>query len=545
MGLNPAELFVENGVVVDIFGSEMDYTVQIRPLAVGIVRFSIPANVTTDEAGNGNVPSGTLSVTFTDEDPPTVVLSTPSEMVDSIFPVLIEFSEPVTGLTIDDFNVSNGAGLELTGINNSYTLTVNPGAVGAVAIFLPSEVVQDTAGNLNLVSNFLTVNFSPFDIQPPTVVLETEALEVTSSFFVVTKFSETIEGLEITDFEIMNGTGLDLSGNGSVYSINVMPIAEGEVIIRLPEERVLDLFDNANTASNELIVNYTIPDTERPTVTLVETGTAADDDIRELTIGFSEMVSTLTPDEVSITNGIVLGFSPANDEYILEVIATDEGVVTVQIPENVVEDNAGNGNLASAVFSWEFVITPLVEPEPDPILNLNLSLIAQEVAVDWETNTEETNAYFEVWHGRDEINFTMIHTQESLNTGTEQTSYEYLHTPQVFGIHFYFIRQYDQSGMYQDSEKKSIELTYEGPTALVYPNPASDYITLNTTPYAGIRCEIMIFNELGQIFLYETYDALPFEPITLNVSGFEKGAYGIQFWIKETNKLEEKFLIVR
>lgn len=544
-GLHPDDLFVDNGEVIDFFGEYRDYTVQIRPLAAGLVRFSIPANITTDLAGNGNVPSGTLTVTFTDEDPPTVVLSTPSLMVDTVFPVQIEFSEPVTGLSINDFNVSNGAGVDLTGSENSYVLTVNPGAVGTVAIFLPSEVVQDTAGNLNLVSNFLTVNFAPFDIQPPTVVLEVEETEVTSAFSVVARFSETIEGLAAADFEITNGTGAGLSGNGSVYSINVTPTAEGEVRIRLPEATVVDLFENENISSNEIVVNYTIPDTDRPMVFLTETGAAQDEDIRELTIAFSEAVTALAPEDVQVTNGLVLDFIFENNIYKVEIIATDEGTVTVQVPENVVADNAGNGNLASAVYSWEYTVTPLEEPQPDPVLNLNLSLLMEDISVVWETNTEEENAYFEVWHGQDDINLSVVHTQESNNLGTELVNYNFLHNPQLFGTHFYFIRQYDLNGNYVDSEKKSIELEYEGTTALIYPNPASDYVMLNTTPYAGIRCEIMIYNQLGQIFFWETFEALPFEPVRLNVSGYEKGTYGIQFWIKETTKLEEKFIIVR
>ena len=172
-GLTIDDFSVENGEVLEVNGEEMNYTVLIDPIAVGIVRFKIPAGVVVDEAGNGNLPSGTLTVNFTDEEPPTVVLSTPQNTVDSIFPVNVVFNEPVSGLEISDFNISNGAGVELTGSIDNYTLTVNPGAVGAVSIFLPAEVVVDTAGNQNLVSNFLQVNFGMIDVTAPVVTLST------------------------------------------------------------------------------------------------------------------------------------------------------------------------------------------------------------------------------------------------------------------------------------------------------------------------------------------------------------------------------------
>jgi len=410
--------------------------------------------------------AGDLSVNFTDEEEPSVVLSTPENNVDTVFPVSVEFSEPVTGLEVDDFNISNGAGVELTGSEMNYTLMVNPGAVGAVSVFLPAAAVIDTAGNPNLVSNFLQINFGILDTTPPEVALSTATTEVSDAFIVEIRSSEEITGLELSDFSVSNAELSNLSGVDNVFTLLATPIEEGTITIQLNAETIVDLFDNPNGISNELVLNYLIPlapDTIRPTIILADRPTTVDGTY-EIKLEFSESVTELTATDLNLNNAVLTSFSQINQIYTIELTAVDFGLVEFSISENVVTDEAGNGNT---------------------------------------------------------------------------------HDSPMYGLNYYYIRQYDQLGDYVDSETAIFDFLNRYPSALVYPNPASTIITLNTTEYAGVRCEIMIYNSLGQIFLLDVYDALPNTPIELDVSDFQEGMYGVQFWIKETARVADSFMIVR
>ena len=544
-GLTEDDFSVENGSVMEVTGSEMNYSVLIDPHEVGTVRFKIPAGVVVDEAGNVNTPSGTLTVNFTDEEEPLVVLATPQSTVDTIFPVSVEFNEPVTGLEISDFNISNGAGVELTGSEMSYILNVNPGAVGAVSIFLPANVVVDTAGNPNLVSNFLQVNFGVIDMTPPEITLSTTTTEVSEPFIVEVRSSEEITGLDLGDFSVINANLSNLSGNGNVFTILVTPITEGEIRLLLEAESVVDLFDNPNDISNELIINYLAPlapDTIRPTIILEELVTGIDGEY-SIKIEFSELVDELTAADINLENASILSFLENDLSYEVEFSALDFGTITFSIPENVVMDEVGNGNLASNIISWEFLDNTPIEPEL--VFDIALNRVEDAVQINWFTNTESNNAFFEIWHSDDGINFDQLEQIASVENSAGLFSYDYLHESPTFGLNYYFVRQYDQSGEYVDTEIASIDFLNLFPEALIYPNPSSSWVIFNTTQYAGSRCEIMVYNSLGQIFLLDVYEELPNAPIEIDISDFQEGVYGVQFWIKETARVESSFVILR
>lgn len=98
------------------------------------------------------------------------------------------------------------------------------------------------------------------DTTPPIATLSTATNNVTSSFDINVNFSENINGLTLSDFNILNGTLSNLNGSNATYSLTISPINEGTVSIFLPAQTVVDLAGNPNNLpSNTLNINYTIP----------------------------------------------------------------------------------------------------------------------------------------------------------------------------------------------------------------------------------------------------------------------------------------------
>ena len=90
-----------------------------------------------------------LSCVAADTTSPTVAISSEaSAPVTGPFPIWVAFSEPVTGVGLEDLVVGNGSASELLqGNNATYTVTITPEASGTVTMDIAAGAAQDSAGN--------------------------------------------------------------------------------------------------------------------------------------------------------------------------------------------------------------------------------------------------------------------------------------------------------------------------------------------------------------------------------------------------------------
>jgi len=134
-----------------------------------------------------------------------------------------------------------------------WTFTATPIASGPVSVFLPANVVQNTAGTLNTVSNTLSATA---DLTPPTVVLSGLPANIYDvSKTVTATFSEPVRGFSLSAAAI-SSTGLALSNlvavSGQVYTFDVLATALGPVSVQINPRAVTDGVGNENPASNLL-----------------------------------------------------------------------------------------------------------------------------------------------------------------------------------------------------------------------------------------------------------------------------------------------------
>ncbi|MEM9920673.1 MAG: sialate O-acetylesterase [Bacteroidota bacterium] len=113
------------------------------------------------------------------------------------------------------------------------------------------QVIEDDEAVL-----ILTPGPGEIDRTPPLAVLTSSQSTVLEAFTVAIRFSEAIQGLEIEDFAIENGSIENLNGSGQNYSLQVLPREAGLVKLRLLSGKVMDLEGNVNPVSNELIVRF-------------------------------------------------------------------------------------------------------------------------------------------------------------------------------------------------------------------------------------------------------------------------------------------------
>lgn len=161
-GLSQSDFNISNATATALSGSGQSYTLTVNPSSDGTVTVRLPGNRVQDNAGNTNTASNTISVNYTapDNNNPSVSLFTASTNVSAAFEVRATFSETISGLTLGDFQVTNGTVNDLSNIGLDYFFMVAPTADGPVSVRLPANRVQDGSGNGNTVSNTLNVNYT-------------------------------------------------------------------------------------------------------------------------------------------------------------------------------------------------------------------------------------------------------------------------------------------------------------------------------------------------------------------------------------------------
>ena len=345
------DITVGNGSVTALTGSGMNYSATIAPAADGNVTVDVFAGVATDAAGNGNTAATQFSVEYDTTGPTATISSSVTDPTNGNFTVSIVFSEVVADFVANDITVGNGSVTALTGSGMNYSATIAPAADGNVTVDVFAGVATDAAGNGNTAATQFSVEY---DGTSPTVNITGPSALQKQAFNVSFTFSEAVIGFNVNDITATNAVVSNLSGSGTSYTANVTPSSDGEVKINLLAAVVTDTAGNANTAGTEYSVEY---DGTVPTVTIAVSDAVVKGEF-DVVVNFSEPVTGFELNELMVTNGFARSIGiVSSSSYQIGIDPDSEGPVTIQVPQGVALDNAGNVNTASAVASVTYAVS--------------------------------------------------------------------------------------------------------------------------------------------------------------------------------------------
>lgn len=176
----------------------------------------------------------------------------------------------------------------------------------------------------------------------PIPVLSTSAAQtVSASFEVSITFNKDVTGLELSDFEIVNGTPSALSGSGSNWSVSINPTGNGDIELYLAKDTVEDSDNRPNPASNTLHTTYVAPDGDQPVPTLSSPNNEVDSDYT-VQIEFSEEVTGLELSDFEITGGTLQNLTGSGSSYSVTASPGLGVEVTLKLNRNSVTDTDGD-----------------------------------------------------------------------------------------------------------------------------------------------------------------------------------------------------------
>jgi hypothetical protein len=168
---------------------------------------------------------------------------------------------------------------------------------------------------------------------------------------VTVTFSETVTGFNSGGVTITNGS---ITGNiitavsGSIYTFTVTPSGSPvTVTIDVPSGVANDLAGNGNTAATQLTRNF---DSVQPIPTITSTApNPTNTSPIPVSVTFTKAVVDFISTSVTVTNGLVSGFTGTGTSYSFNVDPQGSGLVSIGIAANVAHDLIGNGNQAATL----------------------------------------------------------------------------------------------------------------------------------------------------------------------------------------------------
>ncbi|MGV3640516.1 MAG: Ig-like domain-containing protein [Adhaeribacter sp.] len=380
-GFDISEILVTGGVKGPLSGSGDTYTFNITPspvLSTHPIKVDVAANVAQDAANNTNTAATQLVINY-DGNKPALVLSTSAANPTNLttIPVTVKFSEPVTGLDIDEILVTGGVKGSLSGSGDTYTFNITPSPVLSthpIKVDVAAGVAQDASINGNTAAAQLVINY---DGILPTIVLSTTALDPTNltTIPVTVKFSEPVTGFNSSEILVTGGVKGALSGSGDTYTFNITPspvLSTHPITVEVAAAVAQDAATNPNTAAAQLVINY---DGTKPTVVLSTTAANPTNlTTIPVTVKFSEPVTGFDISEILVTGGVKGTLSGSGDTYTFNITpspAVSMHPIKIDLAANVAQDAASNGNVVAAQLAVNYDGTrpavTLQSPAPNPV----------------------------------------------------------------------------------------------------------------------------------------------------------------------------------
>ncbi len=163
---------------------------------------------------------------------------------------------------------------------------------------------------------------------------------------------------------------------------------------------------------------------------------------------------------------------------------------------------------------------------PIELIDFTAELREHKVLLNWRTQSEINNNYFEVQRSQDlEAWETLQRIQGAGNSSSEHLYTTWDPNPH-FGTSYYRLKQKDFDGTVEYLPVVSVNRPYELQTLVVYPNPASDHISIMG---GDIHLnEVIVYNSLGQSMNSRIEMVVVQQQLQMKIDQLSPGVYFIK-----------------
>lgn len=158
----------------------------------------------------------------------------------------------------------------------------------------------------------------------------------------------------------------------------------------------------------------------------------------------------------------------------------------------------------------------------------------------WTTASEYHNAYFQIEHSTNGIDFEPITTMLSLGNSTTTQTYSFLHPSMESGLHYYQLTQTDIGGQTTDVGTISIARAITPVSLQLFPNPTTDWVYFNWSDTENRATQFKLYDLSGKLMAIVPFSTAPTQGISLSV--YPTGIYFIVWTTAKGEVIREKII---
>ncbi|MBO6497549.1 MAG: Ig-like domain-containing protein, partial [Roseivirga sp.] len=494
---------------------------------------------------------------------PTIT-SVVSDLTNAAFTVTVTYDEPVSGLTAEDLNITNGTADNVTVVTAGlvWTADITPTADGAITVAVAAAAVTDAAGNTSVASAAEIA--TTFDGTAPAIIsiarVESERVNtgVDKLNFTV-KFSENVTGVDASDFQVATTGTATASVNtvtqvdGKTYTVNVNGIS-GEGTIGLnakDDDSIIDAATNALASAftgEVYTTNFVATDIALSTANIQENNAVGAE------IGAFSTTDADAGDSHTYT--LVSGTGDADNA---SFTITGNKLLAAEVFDFETKNNYSIRVKTDDSFggTYEEVFTIEIINEAEAVIvvtgegTFDETILGLSATKSW-TIENRGEAATEVRIISSSQGFSVNPGSVQLNPGDTKNITAVFIPTEAKVYNGVVVFNYDITNSIQDNV---LEIGLSGEGVIVtgvdngqiseeqiglYPNPASTYVTIDLSELSGMPLNIQMISPTGVSRLEkEGYDK---SELTIDVTNFESGLYIIQF-SNERSLVRKKVLI--
>ena len=357
--------------------SDSQYTTTFTAVGDGLKSFQVSSSSYQDLAGNINSTESSFSWNYESTTFPTIQISESTGIIsdgsisnNSNIILMFTASEDIKGFDSNDIQilggeVAHGTFSDFLKLSDKlYRITFSPSSDGQKTIFIPQgsfsdlfDNVNDLAAQFNWIHDGTLPSVTSISAKSGNDDILNNSVTNDSSLEFTVIFDEDVNGFDVGDLRLTPTNQGQFSQfqaiDNKTYKFTFSPSSENEFVIFIPEDAYFDSAGNRNNQSSQFEWKY---DVSPPLITISSPAlnNGATTNLSEFTLLFNsnEPISGFDINDISVSSGLISGFSGISDSYSATFSADSDGPFNIQLSQGSYEDSANNSNINTSEFTF-------------------------------------------------------------------------------------------------------------------------------------------------------------------------------------------------